>query len=295
MQKSIIFGANGYIGSHLAYLLSERKEFFTPLDISDQSIGNYSNYKSINIVNKEEFEQLDFNVDYIYVFAGLSGTNVGFDKYSEFIKVNEIGLLNILDHHKNTKSRARIIFPSSRLVYKGKTNTPIAEDGEKEPKTIYAQTKLASEEFLKMYQNYFGIDYTIFRICVPFGNLFGNDYSYGTIGFFLSKAKNGENITLYGDGHNHRTFTHVHDVCDKIFVALQNGNSKNEIFNIGGENRSLKEVAVDIAEYYNVGIDYCEWPENALKLESGDTIFNADKLHTITGDNYNYTIKQWLD
>ena len=47
---------------------------------------------------------------------------------------------------------------------------------------------------------YFHSHFTIFRICVPYGNLIDELYSYGTIGFFINRAMKGQNITIYGDG-----------------------------------------------------------------------------------------------
>lgn len=61
------------------------------------------------------------------------------------------------------------------------------EDDEKETKTIYAVNKIACENLLYAYRQNFDIPYTIFRICVPFGNMFSDDYSFGTIGFLSVK------------------------------------------------------------------------------------------------------------
>ena len=54
------------------------------------------------------------------------------------------------------------------------------------------------------------------------------NYSYGTIGFFLSKAMKKENINMYGDGELKRTFTHVYDICNstiKFNIVI----TKNEL------------------------------------------------------------------
>ena len=189
MNNVIVFGANGYLGRHLALHLKDNHIDFLPIGNSTHSADNYENYLQIDITNKKEVEQLNFDVETIYIFAGLTGTTVGFDQYQEFILANEIGLLNILNHHKNCKSKARIVFPSTRLVYKGQKDVFLSEDAEKEALTIYAQTKLACESYLKIYQYNFGITYTIFRICVPYGNLINESYSYGTLGFFLNNAR----------------------------------------------------------------------------------------------------------
>lgn len=296
MKKSVVFGANGYIGRHLVYYLNKQGQQVLASDVAQTSIDDHQKYVPIDITNANAVAALDFDVDYIYCFGGLTGTNVGFDKYKDFVEVNEIGLLNILNHHRNSKSKARIVFPSTRLVYKGQQDVFLKEDDQKEALTIYAQNKLSCEEYLKQYATNFNIDFTIFRICVPYGNVFDDKFSYGTVGFFLNKAKNNEIITLFGKGELRRTFTHVEDICNAIFATLKQVSSKNNIFNIGSnDNLSLLEVASFFAEKYKVEITFNSWPESALKIESGDTIFNDDKLITTTKFEYQHSIKKWIE
>lgn len=98
---------------------------------------------------------------------------------------------------KESGSTARIVFPSTRLVYKGQQNVLLKEDAEKAPNTIYALNKLACEYMLAMYQKAFGIHYTIFRICVPYGSLIKSGTSYGTLGFFAKGQKSAEYSALW--------------------------------------------------------------------------------------------------
>ena len=63
--------------------------------------------------------KLDFACDIVYMFVGRTGTTQGFEEYDNFIDVNERALLNVLTAMKEQKSKAKIIFPSTRLVYKG--------------------------------------------------------------------------------------------------------------------------------------------------------------------------------
>ena len=145
-----------------------------------------------------------------------------------------------------------------------------------------------------MYNNLYGLNFTIFRICVPYGNLAGNDYSYGTVGFFLNKALKKENITLFGDGSQKRTFTEISDLCRVLLSGMQSEKTLNGIFNIGGETFSLYEAAKIVSEKFNVGIDLIDWPETDIKLESGDTIFNSDKLDAKLNYEYKGNFKKWV-
>lgn len=295
MKKSIVLGANGYLGSHMVHFLNKSGHEVTSVGSSEKSKFDFDNYVQIDITKASLVEQLNFDVDYIFDFAGLTGTSVGFTDYQKFIDVNEKGLLNVLNHHRNSNSNARIIFPSTRLVYKGFEGELLTENSEKEALTIYAQNKISCEEYLSMYAANFNIPYTTFRVCVPYGNVLNDEYSYGTIGFFLSKAKNGDNITLYGKGEVRRTFTHVHDICQLIISSLDKTVCENEVFNIGSnDNLSLLEVASKVGAKYGVGLDFIDWPEAAKKIESGDTMFNDTKQQELIGYQYQCKLDDWL-
>ena len=157
------------------------------------------------------------------------------------------------------------------------------EDDEKETKTIYAVNKIACENLLYAYRQNFDIPYTIFRICVPFGNMFSDDYSFGTIGFFIRQASNDRRITLYGDGSIKRTFTSMHDLCKQIVEVGMERVSDGEIYNIGGHTYSLRNAAEIIASYYKAEISFISWPERDLKMESGSTYFDSSKIERVMG------------
>ena len=293
-KKSIVFGSNGYIGRHLVHFLKECSSSIQAFDIQETSCMPITSYEKMDLSEKPDFSSIDWDVDYVFIFAGITGTYNGFDQYEKYIKTNEIGLLNILNSIRESPFRPHIVFPSTRLVYKG-SDFPLNENDIKESKTIYAANKIACEHLLQAYSNAFDIPYTIFRICVPYGNLLGIEYSYGTIGFFMKQAKDKATISLYGDGSLRRTFTHVTDICEQIIKGVLNQKSHNEIFNISGEEMSLKNVAELIAEKFHAEIKFIPWPEKDLKIESGHTVFNAKKINVTFGLSHHYKIKEWLE
>lgn len=294
--KCSVIGTNGYLGRHLTYILNERGHKVFGYDKDEDrniNIPKEVDYKRVDITQKSDVQAINFDVDFLFFFAGLTGTKEGFENYEKFIKVNEKGLLNVLNEIRKANKKPQVIFPSSRLVYKG-SKFPLKEDAEKEAKTIYAVNKLAGEYMLYTYWNAFNIPFLIFRICVPYGNLFDDNFSYGTIGHFIKKAGNKKNIVLYGDGSLKRTFTHVVSACNQIIDMVTEAKKQNDIFNIAGETYSLKEVAAIIAEKYNVGLEYSAWPEKDLQIESGDTVFNSTKLKKIIPLKDRYAFIDWI-
>lgn len=295
MTRAIVFGCNGYIGQHLVSELRSSGHTVMGIGIEDAASREIDEYRQIDCTNPALLQDLDYDVNEVYVFTGYTGTQAGFTEYGRFLNLNDLVLLNILNAVRLSGHNPRIVFPSTRLVYKGVEKTPLLETAEKEAKTVYAQNKLSCESYLKIFANAYSMEFTVFRICVPFGNMFDGDYSYGTIGFFLNMAKSGKNILLYGDGAMMRTFTHVKDLSAAMLAVVKNPGSVNEVYNIGGnDNLSLLEIAKVIAQKYGVSVEFTPWPDAALKIESGDTIFDDRKLQTLTDFNYTYDLKSWI-
>lgn len=292
-KKFIVLGANGYIGRHMVGALRKNGLDVLAADVQSGAVIDGTPFKQIDICDKKAVESADFSCDFIIFFSGITGTYSGFDNYEQYFNVNEIGLANVLNSLRKYPKKPRIIFPSSRLVYKGKDGL-LKEEDELEAKTIYAINKISCENLLKAYENSFGIPYTVFRICVPYANLFDDNYSFGTIGFFLKKAKSGQPIVLYGDGSLRRTFTHIEDVCAQLLSAGTHPDSVNSTYNVSGEEFSLREVAGMFAKRFNIEVQFSPWHENDLRIESGHTVFNSKKIERLLHKPIQYHLKEWI-
>lgn len=279
MKKIGVIGANGYIGKHIVSYLQR----YYDVNVDSYDIVaecDLPNYHKVDLTDKESIKGLNLDIDYIFMFAGLTGTYNGFNEYEKFISINELGLLNLLDAIKNSEYRPKVIFPSTRLVYKG-VDKSLKEDDLKECKTIYAANKLACEGYLQAYHDSFDIPYTIFRICLPYGNLLSTDYSFGTVGFFIRQAKAGKDITLYGGGNIKRTFTHMEDLCYQIIEGSFHHESNGQTYNVGGETLSLHDAAEIIAAKYGTKVTEIPWPERDLRIESSHTYFDDTKIRSL--------------
>ena len=274
-----IIGSEGYIGKHLTFYLKGSGWVVKTYDILS---FEKENYLSVDMTDRKSVLQIDLDVDYIFMFAGLTGTYAGFDAYEKYININEISLLNLLDAIRKSDYRPKVVFPSTRLVYKGYDRS-LKEDDEKESKTIYAANKLACEGYLQAYCKSFDIPYTVFRICIPYGNMLSTDYSFGTVGFFIKQAKAGKDITLYGGGTIKRTFTHMEDLCYQIVEGAKKKESDGQIYNVGGETLSLRQAAEIIAAKFGTNVVAVPWPEKDLRIESGHTYFDDSKIQTLLG------------
>lgn len=295
MKKIAVLGANGYIARNLIHVI---KQDYPQSELKlygkePQFVDGDAEYIQVDMTSMEEISRIDLHCDVVFMFVGRTGSANGFDEFNSFIDVNEKALLNLLTEYRHQNATARIIYPSTRLVYKGGAD-PQKEDAEKEFKTIYAINKFACEQYLAQFHKVYGVQYSIFRICIPYGTLIQDASSYGTAEFMLSKATKGENITLYGDGSVRRTLTYMGDLCKVLLEGALSDNCANDVFNIGGEVYSLKEMAELIAAKYNVAVEYIPWPEVALKIESGDTVFDSTKLESVLGKLTMSRFADWI-
>ena len=278
-MRCAVIGGKGFLGKHLVYYLKKKGHQVLSYDIVESEEEGYAR---IDMTDANSVASMDLDVDYVFMFAGLTGTYAGFDAYEKYVTINEMALLNLLDAIRKTSFRPKVIFPSTRLVYKG-ADKPLKEEDEKESKTIYAANKIACEGYLQAYRDSFDIPYTVFRICIPYGNLLSNDYSFGTVGFFIKQAKAGKDITLYGGGSIKRTFTHMEDLCYQVIEGAFAKGSDGGIYNVGGETLSLKDAAEIIARKYGVKVTAVLWPERDLRIESDHTYFDDTKIQALLG------------
>lgn len=297
-HKYLVCGASGYLGHNLCEYLLREGHIVTGVDINAWTGEEHDNFLFLqeDLSDPAAYKRLRGAIaddTIIFFLTGLSGTAGGFEHYARYVAVNELSLLHLLDTLRNAGIKSRIIFPSSRLLYCGCRGKELSEDAQKESKSIYAVNKIACEAYLEAYNNAFGIDYRVMRLGVPYGNLTGQTYSYGTIGFFLNQAKRGE-ITLYGDGSLRRTFTHVEDVCRQLFALAETHETAHFVYNACGENYSLRDVAQMIADRFHARVTYHPFPPLERKLESGDTVFDGSRMLRILQYPVKRNLADWL-
>src|SRR6266581_2360866 len=110
-MKAIVLGSNGYIGKHMARALSAQGYELTLVDVQKTNTLKFGAYSPMDLTEKDVVNAMDFDVDFVFFMAGLTGTFAAYEKFEQFIDVNEKGLLQVLNAMRKTNSRARIVFP----------------------------------------------------------------------------------------------------------------------------------------------------------------------------------------
>lgn len=283
-MKCLFFGASGYLGRHMVKALK--------LDGHTIIIPKKESGNRLDLLFEEELSEIDWNVDSVFMYAGMTGTKVSFDEHKKFLLNNELSLLNILNAIRQSPYRPRVIFPSTRLVYSG-SDKSLNEDSYLKAKTLYAVNKIACENYLDVYANAFEIPYTVLRICIPYGNSIDQQYSFGTIGSFIHQARTTGRICLYGNGLTRRSFTHIDDLSRITLLAAKHPKTINNIFNMPGEDMSLNDAASMIAKSIGAVIEGVDWPAWDFRIESGSTVFDARNLLELLETNITYNFLDW--
>lgn len=239
-MKILITGGAGNIGSSLVKRLSENREntiivvdnlltgSTTKLPTKENIIfikGNVNNYNDISAVFHT------FHFEYVFHFAAVVGVQRTLNNplwVLEDIK----GFENILNLSKNTNVK-KVYFSSSSEVYGEPFEVPQNEHTTPlNSKLPYAIVKNVGEAYLKSYQQEFGLDYTIFRFFNTYGFNQSKDF---VIPKFINLALKNKNITIYGDGHQTRTFCYIDDNIDTIIKIHENNLVTNDVINIGSD------------------------------------------------------------
>lgn len=240
MKNILITGAAGFIGSSLAERLSQNKEYSLVL------VDNFLTGKEQFIVKKDntQFIKADVNqyediaplmsanrFDYVFHYAAVVGVQRTLQ--NPVMVLHDIeGLKNILSLAKNTGVK-RVFFSSSSEVYGEPVEIPQNENTTPlNARLPYAIVKNLGEAFLRSYQQEYGLNYTIFRFFNTYGQRQSPDF---VMSKFIQKAKKNEDITVYGDGSQTRTFCYVEDNLDATVRTLEENLFVNDVVNIGSD------------------------------------------------------------
>ena len=294
-MKTAVLGANGYIARNFLKVnaVSRYGEVYA-FGRSPVQIDGFVGYRQIDFDSVTDIEEAIVGCGLIYLFAGRTGTVQGFDDPDSFLDANERLLLHLLSAYRNINSMAKIVFPSTRLVYRGDYRS-LSEDAPKAFLTPYAMQKYACEQYLEMYRRLYGVRYCVLRIGVPYGTLVQPVSSYGTLDSFLHQARETGQISLYGDGSQRRTVTYIEDLCRMLWLVGLDEHCVNDVYNVGGEDMSIRELAESVALATGAEVTKKPWPAAARKIESGSTVFDASKLEERLRYRPAMTVESWIN
>ncbi len=231
-MRILVTGGAGFIGSHLCeHLLNGGNEvicldnFFTG---RKSNISHLIENKAFEVVRHDVTEPILLEVDQIYNFAcPASPVHYQYNPIKT-VKTNVMGTINMLGLAKRVK--ARILQASTSEVYGDPLIHPQTEDynGNVNPiglRSCYDEGKRVAETLMMDYHRQSGVDTRIVRIFNTYGErMLENDGR--VVSNFIVQALRGEELTIYGDGTQTRSFCYVSDLVDGI-VKLMNAEAED--------------------------------------------------------------------
>lgn len=304
MEKILITGGAGFIGSNLANHLSAEYDITV---VDDLSMGSESNLdKSDNIhfhhesvLNTPFMTKLltEQNFDYIFHLAAIASVADSVERPIETHDVNFNSVLTMLEtlRHLPNRRLKRLVFASSAAVYGDEPTLPKQEESVIRPLTPYAIDKFAAEKFVLSYHHLYGVP----TAAVRFFNVYGpnqnpsSPYS-GVISILTDrfmKKVNGEDsqFTLFGDGEQTRDFVYVKDVLQALWLVATKKQALGEVYNVGtGIATSLNNLIDSMHQSLSV-----ELPIQHEATREGDIPFSYANIEKLTSLGYQpkYTIQ----
>ena len=244
LKKIVVTGVAGFLGSHLAReLLGEGQEVI--------GIDNFSSGRRENLVDlpKESFTLIDKDVTHLDIVNHplLLGVNEIYHLASpaspkfyqnlplETIAVNTTGTSNMLELAK--QNGAKMVYTSTSEAYGDPTVHPQVESYRGNvntwgPRACYDEAKRLGEVFCYLYYTHYGLQVKVARIFNTYSAGLANDDGR-VISNFVSQAIKGDDITVYGDGLQTRSFCYVTDTVKGLMKLMEEDCATGEIINIG--------------------------------------------------------------
>src|SRR5271154_3866469 len=236
--RALVTGAAGFLGSHLCDALLA--EGYSVIAVDNLLTGRLPNLEHLRNDPRFEFRQLDINqpfdcgrVDYVFHFA-CPASPVDYMKHGiETLQVGSQGTMHCLEVAR--KYGAKYLISSTSECYGDPLEHPQKETywgnvNPIGPRSVYDEAKRFSEALTMAYHRYYKVDTRIARIFNTYGpRMQLNDGR--VVPNFMKQAIRGEDLTVYGDGSQTRSFCYVSDEVDG-FIRLSKSNQHSPV-NIG--------------------------------------------------------------
>ena len=254
MQKIIVAGGLGFIGSNLIKILLQKNYYVINLDkisyassfYNVKDFKNNKNYKFIkcDINNQKKLQSIlkKFKPKGIFNLAAETHVDRSIDGPENFIKSNILGVFNLLEvfrKYQIKNKNCRIIHISTDEVYGDVLKGRSKENDSYNPSSPYAASKASSDHLISSYIRTFKIP-TIITNC---SNNYGpKQHPEKLIPKIIYNILNNKNIPIYGNGKNSREWIFVKDHCDALIKVFKHG-KLGEFYNIGS-NLNINNISI---------------------------------------------------
>lgn len=248
-MKYLVTGGAGFIGSQLVDELIKQGHQVRIIDNFLTGKREYVNPQAelfeLDIRNLEAIKPVFQGVDGVFHVAAWPRVQLSIENPKETNDININGTLNVLLAARDAKVK-RLVYSASSSAYGDSVSLPLKEEMKPNPKSPYGLQKYVGEEYCKLAALFYGLETVSLRYFNVYGSRMAEEGAYCTvIAVFLKQKREGQPLTITGDGTQTRDFTHVRDVVRANILAMTSDKvGQGKVINIGaGNNHSVNEVA----------------------------------------------------
>ena len=245
-MRVLVTGGAGFIGSHIVdALLANGHEVRVFDNLSTGTRTNVATSAELLIGDIRDYDAVRAAVegcDLVYHEAALVSVPLSVERPLDNHAINTTGTVNVFEAARCAGVR-RVVFASSAAVYGEPETMPIAESAKLNPLSPYALSKLMNEQLAQLYNELYGMEIVGLRYMNVFGPRQRADSPYsGVISIFLDRVRNGQPLTIHGDGEQTRDFIAVADVV-RANIHAGTAPFSHAIANVGrGKQTTVKEL-----------------------------------------------------
>lgn len=273
-MKYIVTGGAGFVGSHIADELV--RQGHEVIIIDNLVSGEHDRIRHLfrdgtatfvegSVTDLSLIRTLCAGADGIFHEAAVSSVSRSVTDPIGTNDVNITGTLNVLIAARDAGVR-KIVFASSSSVYGDTPGLPKSEDMAPCPRSPYAVSKLAGEQYLSVFGELYGMQAVSLRYFNVFGPGQSPDSQYAAaIPVFILRILNRQPPVIYGDGGQTRDFVYVKDVVSANIRAMESGTSG--VFNIACcRQTSIREIASMIMEITGIRVPVISQPSRRCEV-----------------------------
>ncbi len=290
MERALITGGAGFIGSNIAELLIE--EGYEVVVLDSLYLGSEDNLSEIreeiefvkgSVTDMEAVEEAIQGCDVVFHQAARSSSPMHKEEPAEGLRINVEGFINTIEAAKDEEVE-KIVYASTSSMY-GSVEPPHKEDSGEHPTNLYTASKMSRELYAKVYSQQTDINFTGLRYFSVYGpHEKAKDKYANVLTQFMWKMLEGEQPVIWGDGTQTRDFTYVKDIARANLLAAENKSEEvnGEYFNIGtGRDVSFNTLVEKLNETLGTEIEpkHIEHPrDNPVMATKADYSRAKEKL-----------------
>ncbi|EMF0058546.1 epimerase [Enterococcus hirae 57-03-H11] len=294
MEKILITGGAGFIGSTLANHLGKENVVIVVDDLSMGKVENLEMDRNITFIEGDVADSVLMEeiiranqFDYIFHLAAVASVADSVARPVETHRVNFESVLMLLELvRKYQPNLKRIVFSSSAAVYGDEPTLPKKEESIIRPLTPYAIDKFAAEQYVLDYCHLYDVPGSAVRFFNVYGpNQNPNSPYSGVISILVDRYKKqlaGEktSFTLYGDGSQSRDFVYIDDVIQALLLVANKEAALGEQFNVGtGKATTLLTLIQTIDQILETELALEYQPERSGDIH--DSLADISKIQSI--------------